>query len=483
MSKITDNLEYILKESKTRYLSSIAKELKINVNSLYNYFKKHNIPRLQLTKITSEISDKLFELLEEKDLNSKELASLVGLTHDEVARWARSNKVKLKSARNRTVTGQLEQKVLALIDKGVIFHSICKKLKIASNVLYLWEKENNKSIPRKGYEFEFRKRLKETHSHLELVDYNAGGSSLYKCKKGHTFYRNASNIWKTGYCPKCTKPKSKPQNEIADWFKSIGVEVQTDRKILDNGKYPLEIDIWVAEKRIGIEYHGLHWHTAEKVSSRYHQKKATLAKNQDIQLIQIWEQEWETKQEILKSMILNKLGMSKFNIGARKLELKELTNLEASEFFGKNHLSGYKGNLYKVGLVDDKGEVLSAISFRKHKEGIEIARFCNKLDYNVMGGFNRLMKYSLKWIKKNGFDKIITFSDFRFSQGKVYENYGFDYLYLSAPDWFWFKDEGKGKGTIKNRRMSWGKKDNDFRKLGWKKVYGAGNLKFELKIT
>lgn len=78
-----------------------------------------------------------------------------------------------------------------------------------------------------------------------------------------------------------------------------------NRKIL-NG---LEIDIYIPEKFLGIEIHGLFWHSYSKINNKkYHYEKFIHAKEKEIILLQIFEDEWYEKQNKIKQIIENFLN-------------------------------------------------------------------------------------------------------------------------------------------------------------------------------
>lgn len=61
----------------------------------------------------------------------------------------------------------------------------------------------------------------------------------------------------------------------------------------------LEIDIFIPELNIGIEFNGLFWHSKDRKPSNYHFNKSLLADAAGIKLIQIWEDD-ETILDILE---------------------------------------------------------------------------------------------------------------------------------------------------------------------------------------
>lgn len=133
------------------------------------------------------------------------------------------------------------------------------------------------------------------------------------------FFKNA--LWKNIYCPGCdgVVGRSRMENEMVEYIESLGIEniVKNDRSIL-NG---FELDIYLPDYGIAIEMCGILWHSfgstypdnvhREKNDKMKHKMKYDNCKNLNISLLTIFENEWNLKKEIVKSIIANKLGFSK----------------------------------------------------------------------------------------------------------------------------------------------------------------------------
>ena len=103
---------------------------------------------------------------------------------------------------------------------------------------------------------------------------------------------------------------SKAEKEVAEYVISLLGEdaVETSNRFIIN---PYELDIYIPELSIAIEFNGIYWHTeSQGKDKRYHYNKWEKCKDKGIQLITIWEDEWRDKQDIVKSMLAHKLGVS-----------------------------------------------------------------------------------------------------------------------------------------------------------------------------
>jgi hypothetical protein len=61
-------------------------------------------------------------------------------------------------------------------------------------------------------------------------------------------------------------------------------------------------------------------------------------------------------------------------------------------------------------------------------------RFCNKLNFNVIGGASRLLKYFIRTYNPK---QLISYADRRWSQGRLYETLGFEFIKNTTPNYFY----------------------------------------------
>lgn len=225
------------------------------------------------------------------------------------------------------------------------------------------------------------------------------------------------------------------EKEMMNWVLSLGLEAYKDKKIL-NGK---ELDIYIPSHNIAIEHNGVYYHSDLFTPNDYHLNKTTVCEENGIQLLHIWSDEWKYKKNIVKSIIKNQLGLIENKIYARKCEIREISDSYiVQEFLYGNHILGKTKNLtIKIGLYYNN-ELVSLMCFKNKDNDIELVRFCNKIDTNVIGGANKLFKH---FINNYDFNKIISFSDYRLFDGKLYEILGFNNIGLNKPDFYWTKDD------------------------------------------
>jgi len=207
---------------------------------------------------------------------------------------------------------------------------------------------------------------------------------------------------------------------------------------------PFELDLFIAEKKLAIEYNGILWHSFDHVETPQektkHLSKTIKCREKDIQLLQIFENEWidSAKQDVWKSMIASRLGQCE-RIFARKCEIKEIDSGIARAFLNANHLQGAVGASVKLGLFH-KEELVSTMTFGKSrfnkKYEWEMVRFCTKKFTSVIGGASKLLHH---FIESRNPESLITYADMRHSNGKMYEKIGLTHLGNSNPNYFYFK--------------------------------------------
>ncbi len=226
-------------------------------------------------------------------------------------------------------------------------------------------------------------------------------------------------------CPKCISIISKQETELQDWLRQyIDIECN-DRQIIK----PLELDIVIPEHKLCIEYNGLYWHSEQQgKDKRYHLNKYNLCKDQGYRLITIWENEWLFKQDIVKSIVLNAIGIHQRKIHGRKCVFGVVSSKEARIMYDNNHIQGFKGGLHH-GLYY-KDELVSLMTIDKRGE---LQRFVNLRYTKIHGSFSKLLKtFNIK-------DGLYTFADTRYFTGNVYSMNGFEYVYTSSPNYWYFK--------------------------------------------
>jgi hypothetical protein len=279
------------------------------------------------------------------------------------------------------------------------------------------------------------------------------------------------------------------EKEILNFIKTLDVNCLETQRIPNKRT---EIDILLPDHNLGIEFNGLYWHNELFKSKNYHLEKTTDLLSHGIKLIHVFEDEWLYKQEIVKSILRNKLNKIENKIYARKCVIKELTTIETKNFLDDNHIQGNVNSKVRLGLFHNE-ILVSLMSFSKGRIIMggkdtewELNRFANILNTNVIGGASRLLNYFIKQYNPN---KIVSYSDIRIFEGGMYEKLGFTKISQSKPN-YWYVINDLRKHRFNFRKSILVKEGYDKNLTEQKimldrkiyRIYDCGNIRWEMNL-
>lgn len=130
-----------------------------------------------------------------------------------------------------------------------------------------------------------------------LDELQPGQSNIYRWKHtcGEVFGRSFARIASI-YCPVCHV--SREQGEVYEAIRARygGKIVVNDRTAIA----PKELDIYLPELKVAIEYNGAYWHPGD---GRREQQKLAECKATGIKLLHVWEREWKkNRQKVIKQL-------------------------------------------------------------------------------------------------------------------------------------------------------------------------------------
>jgi len=355
----------------------------------------------------------------------------------------------------------------------------------------------DKSIIYDEYTREAKKQISENFNILR-VEKTEGKVQINRiflsCKKcNHEFNRLFKNgLWKKIECPDCNGyySRSKAENDIIDFLRSIGVGniILNDRKILGG----LELDIYIPDLKIGIEYCGILWHSfgttfpnnvdKEKDAKYKHQNKMNRCNDLGVRLITIFENDWNLRRDIIKSMLSNKIGKISNRIYARKCQFKEVSKNDSNKFLENNHIQGKCHHSSSFGLYyHDELVSLACFGKRKITRGdmqLELIRFCNKLNYSVVGGASKI-------IKNSKIGSFISYCDLKYGDGNLYKKLGMRLLRQTKPNYYYTLDKVNllHRSNFQKHRLvseSTTKTESEIMyERGYRRIYDCGNLVYQ----
>lgn len=307
-----------------------------------------------------------------------------------------------------------------------------------------------------------------------------------------------------GVCPRTINKKFQDFNiEPLLFYQSTG-ERELTQFITDNydGEVilrsrsiisPLELDIYLPELNIAIEYSGIYWHSENNGKDKnYHINKLNRCTELGIRLIQIYDTEWNNKRDIVKSRVLHALGKSE-QLYARKCKIVDLNTKQTKQFLIDNHIQGYCNSNINIGLMyyDELVAVMTFGTCRFNKNiQYELIRYASIINKSVIGGANKLFQY---FIKNYSPDSIISYCDLRWGIGSLYLKLGMTQYENSPPAYNYFKPnvldllnrQQFQKHKLKDKLDIFDPDLTEWENMvnnGYYRIWNCGNAKFILNL-
>jgi hypothetical protein len=251
-------------------------------------------------------------------------------------------------------------------------------------------------------------------------------------------------------CPKCNHMKSSGEEAVSRFLSIFTPVVQRDRTLIR----PKELDIYLPEHKLAIEYCGEFWHSSgskeeEAAQRRKHIDKHKACAAAGIRLLTIYESEWLEHSLAIKRLLRNAVGKSKGKLMARKCKVREVSHSAARDFYDDYHPQGGEGNGVHYGLFW-KGSLVACMRFTfgandrgKTKRAWTLTRYATRV--TVAGGASRLFQ---AFVREHTPAEVKSFSDNRFFNGGMYKALGFtleeelgpDYMVWSPKNGLWSKN-------------------------------------------
>lgn len=224
------------------------------------------------------------------------------------------------------------------------------------------------------------------------------------------------------------------ETQICDYLQELSVEVEVNtRNIIP----PYELDIFLPDHNIAIEYCGLYWHSEQQGKNKhYHQNKYEMCKQRGIRLLTIFEDEWKQRQDIIKEKLNILVNCdTRQRLYGRSCKIGLVSTSDKQIFLNKYHVQGDGPSSINIGL-NYNYNLVSCMSFIKQQNGVYVLnRYASSS--LILGGFTKLLKYFITTYTPSS---IVTFADLRWSSGDLYDKTGFTPISIIPPDYYYSPD-------------------------------------------
>ena len=254
---------------------------------------------------------------------------------------------------------------------------------------------------------------------------------------------------------------------------------------------PQELDIYIPDKKVAIEFNGSYWHSTVYLDKYYHQKKTLECVKKDVRLIHIFEHEWvdSNTQRKLTQLLKQIVNNDCIKKRAHNLHIKNVDTYECKQFLDEYHIQNNVYSEIRIGLYDDNNVLYAIMTFGKPRftgdYEYELIRFCTKSGYKIYGAASKLFNYFLDKYRPNS---VITYCDMTKFSGNTYSKLGFTYSIndITEPNYCWVNANLEvlsryqtQKHKLVESRLGTKEQTEDeiMSNLGYYKVYNSGNLK------
>lgn len=234
-------------------------------------------------------------------------------------------------------------------------------------------------------------------------------------------------------------------HEVKDFLRSLGITLQENvRNIIS----PKELDIYVPDHNIAIEYCGLYWHRESAGKDKnYHLNKFLECQQKGIRLITLFSDSWVNKKEITKSRLMQLFKKQPVTIGARKCSVQQLSHYDTTVFLNNNHHQGSAVSKVAYGLCY-QSDLLAVMTFGKsrfEKDTDELIRFSVKSGVSVPGAASKLLTH---YLTHHSPERLISYSDNQWGSSNLYSVLNFRKVSNGMPGYSYIDVTGNYNGRL-----------------------------------
>jgi hypothetical protein len=293
------------------------------------------------------------------------------------------------------------------------------------------------------------KKITESHvnkHNMTLNEYrikfnlNNAGDIISKKERNDIIRRR-----KTTFKPKKIYKRSKGEDKIIEFLQEHDINIiSNERNLLDG----FEVDIYLPNYNIGIEYNGAYFHSEYngKKDINYHKAKTNLLESKNIKLIHLFDSDINNNIDKVKKMLLDFIGINLISITENDYIIEYINEETKNNFISDNSINIIDVSKYNIGCLVNK-EIVSLMCFDFYDNEIIINNYINKLGYKIENDykliFNKIKSEFDVKIFKGYYNKL--WNNF---ENNIFEKLGFIKNKNTDPDFYYIKFSGSDKNRL-----------------------------------
>ena len=280
-------------------------------------------------------------------------------------------------------------------------------------------------------------------------------------------------------CGCVTSRVSSGQKELADFIESLGVGV-----VLEHPVGRLKYDVFVPSVNLVIEYAGLKWHSYPDSKFRDLIKRRNALEN-GMRHVMVFEDEWTHARSKMENFFRNMLHISNIkSLRPSECRIQIVDAKTADPFYEKFHYIGACKAKVNYGVFLEN-ELIACCSFKKptrqSKHDWELVRMASNPEFRVHGAWSKILK---RFVSEFEPTSIVSFSDNRLFDGKVYEKIGFAFDGDVKPSRYWWKSKRRYHQSALRKPKGETRTETDLRKSqGYGEIWDLGKKRWVLVQT
>ncbi len=278
-------------------------------------------------------------------------------------------------------------------------------------------------------------------------------------------------------CPICYPRQSGTSKEEQSLYEAV--KTIYNGEIIQNTYVPVkgfEIDIFLSDLKIGIEYNGLYWHACNNKATQRHDyhlsHKTRYAYKNDIKLLQIMSDEWNNRPDVVIGRIRNFINDPSL-LTVENYEFREVeSDNKITELYSFN--SDNESDV-SLGLYSNE-ELVAVFSLLVENSSMLISDIVIDPEYET----GKICEYFVEFVQNNLEDitKINLHLDGRWFENILFnvKEAGFEYQRISDPN-LWYTDyfNRYHPDNFENKSLE------EMKELGYDWLYDCGYARWSWK--